>query len=224
MLLPLEGRRLYYDLTGPENGPVVCMTHSLMSDSGMWSEQMPTLLQAGYRVLRLDMRGHGGSPPAAGDADGYTMEELADDWAAALEGLGLPRVHYIGLSIGGQSGMPFAIYHGDKLISAMWIGCAPSSGTVGSGVTSSKNVLDIVRKANSVEPIADKIMEQFLADATKRRRPARWKQIRDTVALTTPTGMLGGSAAILNYDFTAQLPSLQVPMLAVRGAQDPDGA
>src|SRR5262249_33357247 len=59
MLLPLEGRRLYYDLSGPENGPVVCMTHSLMSDSGMWSEQMPTLLQAGYRVLRLDMRGHG---------------------------------------------------------------------------------------------------------------------------------------------------------------------
>src|SRR5215475_9486418 len=71
MLLPLEGRRLYYDLTGPEDGPVVCMTHSLMSDSGMWSEQMPTLLQAGFRVLRLDMRGHGGSDPGAGG--NYTM-------------------------------------------------------------------------------------------------------------------------------------------------------
>src|SRR5215471_9048384 len=102
MLLPLEGRRLYYDLTGPENGPVVCMTHSLMSDSGMWSEQMPTLLQAGFRVLRLDMRGHGGSDPGAGGD--YTMQGIADDWAAALEALNLPRVHYIGLSIGGQSG------------------------------------------------------------------------------------------------------------------------
>src|SRR5262249_44497540 len=71
MLLPLEGRRLYYDLTGPENGPVVCMTHSLMADSGMWSEQILTLLQAGYRVLRLDMRGHGGSDPGAGGD--YTM-------------------------------------------------------------------------------------------------------------------------------------------------------
>ena len=29
MLLPLKGHRMYYDLTGPDNGPVVCMTHSL---------------------------------------------------------------------------------------------------------------------------------------------------------------------------------------------------
>ena len=43
MLLPLEGRRIYYDLTGAEDGPVVCMTHSLMSDSGMWSEQKQAL-------------------------------------------------------------------------------------------------------------------------------------------------------------------------------------
>ena len=67
MLLPLAGRRLYYDLAGPEDGPVVCITHSLASDGGSWAEQVPALLQAGFRVLRLDMRGHGGSDPVAGD-------------------------------------------------------------------------------------------------------------------------------------------------------------
>jgi len=221
MLLPLEGRRIYYDLTGPEDGPVLCMTHSLMSDSGMWSEQMPPLLQAGFRVLRLDMRGHGGSDAGAGDD--YTMQGLADDMAAALEALGLPRVHYIGLSIGGQAGQAFAIEHGDKLISVMFCACAPSSGTVGDDTAVWDRGRNTVRKANSVKPIADEIMEHFLSDATKRRRPGRWKQIRDTVAETTPAGMLGGSAAIMNYDFTAQLPSLRVPTLAVRGAEDPDG-
>ena len=70
MLLPLGGRRLYYDLAGPEDGPVVCITHSLASDGGSWAEQVPALLEAGFRVLRLDMRGHGGSDPVAGD---YTM-------------------------------------------------------------------------------------------------------------------------------------------------------
>jgi 3-oxoadipate enol-lactonase len=39
MLLPLDGRMLYYDLMGPEAGAVVCFTHSLASDSGMWTEQ-----------------------------------------------------------------------------------------------------------------------------------------------------------------------------------------
>jgi len=219
MLLPLEGRRIYYDLTGPEDGPVLCMAHSLTSDSGMWSEQMPPLLQAGFRVLRLDMRGHGGSDPVAGD---YTMQALAGDMAAALEALGLPRVHYIGLSIGGQAGQAFAIEHGDKLISAMWCGCAPSSGLVGDDTAVWDRAINTTRKANSVEPLADEMMEHWLTDAFKRRKPGRWKQLRDTVAATTPAGMIGGSAAIKNYDFTAQLPSLQVPTLAVRGAEDPD--
>ena len=67
MLLPLNGRRICYDLVGPETGPVLCVTHSLASDGGMWAEQMAPLLGAGFRVLRVDMRGHGGSGPVAGD-------------------------------------------------------------------------------------------------------------------------------------------------------------
>src|ERR1700755_2635456 len=124
MLLPLAGRRLYYDLTGPDNGPVVCITHSLASDGGSWAEQVPPLLQAGFRVLRLDMRGHGGSDPVAGD---YTMQALAGDVAAVLDALAISRVHYIGLSIGGMIGQAFAIEHGTKLISAMWCETLPAS-------------------------------------------------------------------------------------------------
>ena len=72
-----------YDLIGPENAPTVCITHSLASDGGSWAEQVPALLQAGFRVLRVDMRGHGGSDPVAGD---YTMADLAGDVASVLDG------------------------------------------------------------------------------------------------------------------------------------------
>ena len=41
MLLPLDRRNIAYDLVGPETAPVVCMTHSLASDGGMWTEQVP---------------------------------------------------------------------------------------------------------------------------------------------------------------------------------------
>src|SRR5437763_16777943 len=90
MLLPLTGRRLYYDLTGPENGPVVCITHPLASDGGSWAEQVPPLLEAGFRVLRLAMRGHGGSGPVAG---AYTMPVLVGDVRHALDGVALPGGH-----------------------------------------------------------------------------------------------------------------------------------
>src|SRR5207237_3241223 len=124
MLLPLSGRRIAYDLVGPEDAPTVCITHSLASDGGSWAEQVPALLPAGFRVLRLDMRGHGGSDPVAGD---YTMAALADDVAAALAALAIPRVHYIGLSIGGMIGQAFALAYGERLISALWCDTLPAS-------------------------------------------------------------------------------------------------
>ena len=91
MLLSLNGRRVYFDLAGPQGAPTVCFTHSLNADGGMWVEQMVPLLAAGYRVLRLDMRGHGGSAPVDGD---YTMDALAADVKGALDVLDIKKVHY----------------------------------------------------------------------------------------------------------------------------------
>src|SRR6516164_6394060 len=166
MLLPLAGHRLYYDLVGPEDGPVVCITHSLASDSGMWAEQMTPLLQAGFRVLRIDMRGHGGSDPVAGDC---TMRTLAGDVAGVLDALSLPRVHYIGLSIGGMIGQAFAIEHGAKLISALWSDTLPTSPAGAAALWDER--MNIVRQANSLEPLADSTMERWFTDAFKPRKP-----------------------------------------------------
>jgi len=125
MLLPLQGRNIAYDLVGPDSAPTVCITHSLASDGGSWAEQVPVLLQAGFRVLRIDMRGHGGSDPAPGDH--YAMKDLAGDVATVLDALSISRTHYIGLSIGGMLGQAFAIEHQQKLISAMWCDTLPAS-------------------------------------------------------------------------------------------------
>jgi 3-oxoadipate enol-lactonase len=216
MLLPLQGRRLYYDIAGPESAPVVCITHSLASDGGSWTEQLPPLLQAGFRVLRLDMRGHGGSDPVAGD---YTMQQLAGDVAAVLDALAIPQVHYIGLSIGGMIGQAFAIEHGAKLISAMWCDTLPASPSGAAALWDER--MKTVRRAGSLEPLADGTVERWFTDAYKAKNPGRWKQIRDTVAATTPAGYLGCSAAIMNFDFTGRLPSVGVPVLVVCGAEDP---
>src|SRR5215469_17043980 len=216
MRLPLNGRSIAYDLIGPDTAPTICITHSLASDGGSWAEQVPALLTAGFRVLRIDMRGHGGSDPVAGD---YTMKALADDVAAVLDALALPRVHYMGLSIGGMIGQAFALDHGTKLISAMWCDTLPASPAAAAALWAER--MDTVRRASSLEPLADGTVERWFTDAFKPRKPGRWRQIRETVAATTPAGYLGCSAAIMNFDFTAQLPALRVPTLVVCGADDP---
>ena len=216
MLLPLDKRRLAYDLAGPEEAPVVCITHSLASDGGSWSDQLPALLAAGFRVLRLDMRGHGGSDAVAGN---YTMRALADDVAAVLDGLSIRRCHYIGLSIGGMIGQGFALAHRERLLSAMWCDTLPCSPAGAAPVWRER--MAVVRNASSLEPIADGTMDRWFTESFKGRRPGRWKQIRDTVAATTPAGYLGCCEAILDFDFVPQLPGVKLPVLVLCGDSDP---
>ena len=213
-LIPLKNRKLYYDLTGRE-GPVVCMTHSLASDGGMWAEQVPVLLNAGYRVLRLDMRGHGGSDPVPGT---YTMSELAGDVIAALDHLGFNRVHYIGLSIGGMIGQALAIEHQPRLISAMLCDTMPVYPEASLATWEERK--KPVRQANSVEPHADSSVSRWLTDAFKAKNPARYKQLRDTIAATSPQGYLGCVEAISKIDFIADLPSVKIPVMTICGSDD----
>ena len=214
-LVPLKNRRLYYDLIGPAAAPVVCMTHSLSSDGGMWAEQVPVLLAAGYRVLRLDMRGHGGSDPVAGP---YTMSELAGDVVAVLDHLGIPAVHYIGLSIGGMIGQAFAIEHASRALSAMWCDTMPAYPA--SALATWEERKRPVRQHNSVAPLADGAISRWLTAAYAAKNPARYKQLRDTIAATTPAGYLGCVDAISQLDFVAQLPGVKIPVLVLCGSDD----
>ena len=202
MLLPLNGRNIAYDLVGPDAAPVVCMTHSLASDGGMWAEQVPALLAGGFRVLRIDMRGHGGSGPVAGVLDALKMD----------------KVHYIGLSIGGMIGQAFAIEHGNRLLSTMWCDTMPQTPPGPQTVWEERQ--KAVRDAGSLAGIADGTVERWLTDAVKSARPNRYKQIRDTIAGTTPAGYIGCIDAIRNYEFVPRLPSLKLPVLVVCGADD----
>jgi 3-oxoadipate enol-lactonase len=215
MLIDLKGRRLYYDLVGSERAPVVCFTHSLSSDSGMWAEQMAPLMAKGWRILRLDMRGHGGSEAVPGD---YTMAALADDVAAVLDFLAIDKVHLIGLSIGGMIGQAFALGHGRRLASMML--CDTSPGTMPGAAAAWGPRIEAVKKANSLAPIADGTMERWFTDAFKPKNPGRWKEIHATIANTTPTGYIGCAGAIMNFDFVPKLPTIKLPTLVVCGSDD----
>ncbi|MBW8785470.1 MAG: alpha/beta fold hydrolase [Novosphingobium sp.] len=215
MLLNAGHGRLRYELIGPEAGPVACFLHCLSCDFGVWSEQVPPLLAAGWQVLRLDMRGHGGSDPGPG---GFTMADLAADAVRVLDFLGFAKVHLIGLSIGGMIAQTFALNHRERLHSLMLCGTSPA------GVPGGKEMWDerfaAMDEAGSLEPLADATMERWFTDAFKIRRPSRWGQIRETVVRTSLDGYRAGGLAIEGFDVAAQLPSITTPTLVVWGDGD----
>jgi 3-oxoadipate enol-lactonase len=201
MLLNLAGRRIYYDLVGPPAAAVVCFAHALAADSGMWAEQVPALVAQGWRVLRVDMRGHGGSASPDGDT---TLDQLAGDIAHVVDALGIGRVHFVGLSIGGMIGQALALRHGAQVASLMLCESPPASLPRVEEIWAPR--IAAVRAASSCEPIADGTMERWLSPAFKARHPGRWRQIRDTVAATDPAGYLGGIQAEENERLAALIP------------------
>jgi 3-oxoadipate enol-lactonase len=216
MLLPLTQRNICYDIVGPEDGSVVMFSHSLAADMGLWAEQVPALLAAGYRVLRSDLRGHGGSCAMPG---AYTIDELADDGIVVLDALGIESVHFVGLSIGGMIGQSLGLRYAHRLQSLML--CDTQSESPADAATFWGPMIEAINQTGSLVPIADRTMERWLTADYRKSHPRRWKQIRDTVAGCTPAGYIGCTQAIGNFNFTDRLGSIPTPALVVCGTADP---
>ena len=82
---------------GAPDAPIVMLSNSLLSSYPMWDDQIDALTQD-FRVLRYDTRGHGGTDAPEGP---YSIELFVDDVVALLDDLGIDKVHFVGLSMGG---------------------------------------------------------------------------------------------------------------------------
>ena len=216
MLLQRSGYKLYYDLVGPDSGEVICFAHALAADGGMWAEQVPPLLSAGFRVLRLDMRGHGGSSIFG---ERCSIQDLAADVIGVLDHLRMERVHFVGLSIGGIIGQAIAINHVLRLQSLIL------SDTNSASPPNAKDMwvarVASVREARSASVLADAMMPRLLSDAFKSRSPVRWNQVHQTIGATQPAGIYACAHALGDFDFTPFLPKIDLPVMVVCGQNDP---
>lgn len=211
-----SGRRIWYELLGASDAPVVCLNHSLTADSGMWAEQVPCLLQSGYRTLRLDIRGHGGSDPVEGP---YTLDELADDVVAVLRSLDLQSAHYVGLSIGGMFGQALAVKYPQLLRSLVLCDTLPASANGAEAMWRER--IGVARKANSLEPLAEGTLNRWFTDEFRRHSPIRCKQIYESILSTSLDGFEGCARAMEKFDFSLSLPAISVPTMVVCGSDDP---
>src|SRR5262249_60779365 len=85
---------------GPERAPVLMLCNSLGTDHRMWDPQVKPLTQQ-FRLVRYDRRGHGRSGVTKGP---YSMAQLGRDALAVMDGLGIRRTHWCGLSMGSMVG------------------------------------------------------------------------------------------------------------------------
>jgi 3-oxoadipate enol-lactonase len=122
-----RGRLVVWDTPGPVGVPTLVLLHGVTLDvETNWSGAVPTLAQH-FRVLALDLRGHGGGPAARVP---YRLEDCADDVAAAVRALRAGPVIVVGYSMGGMVAQAFWQRH--RELTAGLVLCATARNVSGS--------------------------------------------------------------------------------------------
>ncbi|MBZ4486876.1 alpha/beta hydrolase [Microbacterium sp. cx-55] len=108
----LSSVELHVDDTGGPGRPVV-LIHGWPLSGESWSEQVPVLAGAGYRVVTYERRGFGRSSKPR---SGYDYDTFADDLAAVLDELDLSDLTLVGFSMGGGEVARYLTRHGRSRI------------------------------------------------------------------------------------------------------------
>jgi len=114
-LLGLKDLNVHVEDTGGNGRPVV-LIHGWPLSGASWSEQVPLLRDAGYRVITYDRRGFGQSDKPA---SGYDYDTLTDDLFGLLEQLDLRDVTLVGFSMGGGEVARYVSKYGEDRINSV---------------------------------------------------------------------------------------------------------
>lgn len=106
----LEGAKIHYTATG-QGGEAIVLIHGWTCDHTLWDQQV-TALSRRYRVLALDLPGHGRSDPAPD----YSMKRFARAAEAVMRQEKIPRAILAGHSMGGAVMLEFARLFPKKVI------------------------------------------------------------------------------------------------------------
>ena len=117
-----KNTNLHVDDTGGPGRPVV-LIHGWPLSGESWSEQVPALQQAGYRVVTYDRRGFGRSDKPM---TGYSYDTLTDDLHTLIEALDLRDVTLVGFSMGGgEVARYFTRFGAERLHSVVFASAVP---------------------------------------------------------------------------------------------------
>lgn len=206
-----DGCTIHVEVEGPQSAPVLMLSNSLGTNMHMWDDQMPAFTRH-FRLVRFDRRGHGKSSVPKGP---YSIERLGRDALAVLDGLGIERVNWCGLSMGGMEGQ--------------WLGAnAPSRlGKLVLSNTASyfpdRTMWDGrigVAREKGLAALVDATIERWFTAGFRQQSPQAVARIRDMFLATDVEGYVGCGAAIRDMDNRSLLAKVRVPTLVVAGRHD----
>ena len=202
---------LHHRIEGPEDAPVLVLSNSLGTSLEMWRDQAPALRER-FRLVRYDHRGHGGSRVPPGP---YTMDDLGRDVLALLDGLGVKRFSFCGLSIGGMVGMWLASQAPER-VGRLVLCCTAASFDPDAYSSRARTV-----REHGVAQVADAVLERWFTPAFRGGHPDVLEWAGRMLRETPPEGYAGCCEAISGADLGERLGDIRASTLIIAGAEHP---
>lgn len=169
------------------------------------------------RSLTFDARGVGGSSRWRGPA---TTRLLAEDALGLLDGLGVPRAHVVGHSLGGMVAQELALLAPERVGRLVLVGTSP--GGPHAAPFSQDAVRALTNRWGDPRVLFLAGLELATAQGFLARHPRvaedTWE--RRLACPVSPAGYQALLEAAATHDAWARLPGLAVPTLLVHGAED----
>jgi 3-oxoadipate enol-lactonase len=177
----------------------------------MWQAQVDALSPT-YRVVAVDIRGHGRSEVSDGD---YTLDQLGQDVIDVADALALDTFHYCGLSIGGLIGQWLGLNAADRLRSLTLC----NTGAKISEVDRWNERIEVAR-TQGMPALVDAVIERWFTPGFTTGHPDDIASARTWLLETDPAGYAGCCAAIRGADLRDDVQAITTPTLVIGGTGD----
>jgi 3-oxoadipate enol-lactonase len=209
--IEVNGTRLHYRFDGKEGLPLLVLSNSLGTDLSMWDPQMEALTQD-FCVLRYDTRGHGASDVPQGP---YTIEQLGKDVVGLLDGLGIERAHFAGVSMGGMTGMWLALNTPERLVNLALCNTAAYIGPREIWDTRIANV-----RNGGMEAIAEGVLVRWFQEPFIDQGSAELDKVKKVLLEMSPEGYTAACMAVRDMDQRDTVKHIKLPTLVISGSGD----
>ena len=207
----LESIALYYEEYGA--GEALLFLHGLGTDGRSWEYQRDLFAEQ-YRVILIDVRGHGRSAKPPGP---YSVPQFAQDIFALLEHLKIDAFHLVGLSMGGMIGFQMAVEQPERLRSLTIVNSGPE--LIAQNWKERWQILQrrLVLNFTSMEKIGEFIGERLFPEPHLAEYKALFvQQMREN----DPKAYKAATNALIGWSVRAQLGRVQCPVLVISGDMD----
>ncbi|GAA3857032.1 3-oxoadipate enol-lactonase [Saccharothrix violaceirubra] len=203
--------RPHHTLDGPPDAPVVVLGPSLGTTTALWEPQLDALT-GHFRVLRYDHRGHGGSPAATGP---FRIDDLAEDVLELLDGLGIAKASYCGVSLGGMVGMWLA-GHAPERVDRLALLCTTAAFATSRPWTDRAAAV----RSNGTGSIASAVVSRWFTPEFRDRAPETVRAFETALSTVDDESYAGCCEALAALDLRPVLPAIEAPTVVVSGASD----